>query len=115
MRYVLIIVLFQICTTSFAQFTFNSFFFVKETVDSIYYEKSDSILFNPFNQKYEKQFNYFAYEYIISFDSYKGFKIGIGPSFDVVSGSILPNSNTTFNNWIPESFKNINWLDLHWH
>ena len=49
------------------------------------------------------------------FDSYKGFKIGIGPSFDVVSGSILPNSNTTFQNWIPESFKNINWLDLHWH
>lgn len=49
------------------------------------------------------------------FDSYKGFKIGIGPSFDVVSGSILPNSNTIFQNWIPESFKNINWLDLHWH
>ena len=44
------------------------------------------------------------------FDSYKGIKIGIEVGF---GGSTAPNSKTIFNNWIPEGFKKINWLDLH--
>ena len=46
------------------------------------------------------------------FDTYKGFKIGVGAG---IGGSTAPNSNTTFQNWMPESLKNINWLNLHWH
>ena len=44
--------------------------------------------------------------------SYKGWKVGIGPG---IGGSAAPRSTTTFLDWIPESFNNIDWSNLHWH
>ncbi len=46
------------------------------------------------------------------FDSYKGLKIGIGAG---IGGDTAPNSNTKFQNWIPEGLKNIDWDNIHWH